>query len=101
MNLTLAVLLASAAVFSWKLLGFSIPTSVLEKPIVSRIVGLLTVALLSALLGIQGLTTGQNITLDERVPALAVAGLLLWIKAPYIVVVICAALVAALLRYLA
>jgi hypothetical protein len=100
MSLTIAIILASLAVYSWKILGFSIPTRFLEEPRVSRIVTLLTVALLSALLGTQGLTTGQSVVLDERLPALAVAAVLLRFRAPYILVVAVAAGVAALLRIL-
>jgi hypothetical protein len=100
MTLTLAILLGSLAVYSWKILGFSIPTRFLEEPRVSRVVLLLTVALLSALLGTQGFTSSQAVVFDERVPALIVAAVLLRLKAPYIVVVAVAAATAAGLRLL-
>lgn len=99
MTLTLAVVLASLAVYSWKILGHSVPKSVLNNPRVSRIAGLLTVALLSALTGVQGFTSGTEIVLDARVPALGVAALLLWMRAPFIVMVAAAALVAAVIRF--
>jgi hypothetical protein len=38
---------------------------------------------------------------DERVPALGVAGVLVWRKAPFLVVVLAAAATAALLRAVA
>jgi len=98
MTLTLAVIVASLAVYSWKYIGFSVPKSILRNSRVSRIAGLLTVALLSALIGVQGLTTDSEIVFDARVPALLVAATLLYFRAPFIVMVAAAAAVAALIR---
>jgi hypothetical protein len=100
MNLTTVVVLASLAVYSWKLIGYLVPQSALKHPGVSRTAGLLTVALLAALLAVQGFTSGKNVEFDERVPALVVAGLLLSFRTPFIVVVLTAAAVTAALRYL-
>ncbi len=102
MNLDIwtGILLASAAVYSWKLIGFLLPSSVLNKPVVSRSAALLTVALLSALLGIQGFTSDTQFTLDARLPALVVGAILLWLRAPFIVMVAAAAATAALIRLL-
>ena len=98
MTLTIAILLASAAVYSWKFFGYLVPEQFLEKPMVSRVAALLTVALLSALMATQALTNGSEIQLDARVPSLLVAAVLLRFKAPFLVVVLAAAGVAALLR---
>lgn len=98
MTLTLAVVVASLAVYSWKFIGLSVPKSILRNSRVSRIAGLLTVALLSALIGVQGLTTNAEIVFDARVPALLVAATLLYFRAPFIVMVAVAAAVAALIR---
>jgi len=92
------ILIASALVFSWKMLGFMVPSSVLNHPTISRIASLLTVALLAALLGVQGVVADSQIVFDARVPALGVAALLLWLRAPFMVMVAAAALVAALIR---
>jgi branched-subunit amino acid transport protein len=100
MDLWIGIIIASALVYSWKLLGFLVPNSVLNNPVVSRVAGLLTVALLAALLGVQGLTGSGQIELDARIPAIGVAAVLLYFKAPFIVMVAAAALVAALLRLL-
>ena len=99
MNLWLGIFVASAAVYSWKILGFMVPSSVLKHPTISRIANLLTVALLAALLGVQGLTGGGEIHFDARIPALAVATILLYLRAPFVVMVAASALVAALLRF--
>jgi hypothetical protein len=92
------ILLASLAVYSWKLIGFLVPSSVLNRPVVSRSAALLTVALLSALLGIQGFTADSQFVLDARMPALAVGAVLLWMRAPFIVMVASAAATAAIIR---
>lgn len=98
MSLWTGILIASVLVYSWKILGFLVPNSVLNHPVVSRVAGLLTVALLAALLGVQGLTGSGQIEFDARVPAIGVAALLLYFKAPFVVMVAVSALVAGLLR---
>jgi branched-subunit amino acid transport protein len=98
MSLWNGILIASALVYSWKILGYLVPNSVLNNPIVSRVAGLLTVALLAALLGVQGLTGSGQVEFDARIPAIAVAALLLYLKAPFVVMVAASALVAGLLR---
>lgn len=95
----LTVLLASAAVYSWKILGYLVP----ERFISAKLRGFsdrVTITLLAALVGIQGVAVGNELQLDARLPALAVAGLLLWLKVPYVLVVASAAVVAAGLRFL-
>jgi hypothetical protein len=98
MPLWLGILIASVAVYSWKLLGYVVPKTVLDNPKVARIASLLTIALLAALAGVQTLTTGSTIEFDARIPALIVAAVLLAFRVPFIVMVAAAAGVAALLR---
>lgn len=93
------VLLASIAVYSWKLLGYLVPSRLISDRL--RLLSeRVTIALLAALVGIQGFTTGTTLVIDARFAALLVAGILLWRKVPYIVVVAVAALTAAGLRLL-
>jgi branched-subunit amino acid transport protein len=61
---------------------------------------LVAVPLLAALILLQTVGLRHHLVLDERVPALAVAGVLVWRKAPFLVVVLAAAATAALLRAL-
>jgi hypothetical protein len=98
MPIWLAILLGSLAVYSWKILGFVVPNTVLDHPKISKIAGLLTIALLSALTGVQMLTSGSVIEFDARIPALAVAAGLLVLRVPFVVMVAAAAAVAALIR---
>lgn len=98
MNVITVILLASLAVLALKLLGYLVPASVMERPTPARVATLLTVALLSALVVAQTLERDHHLVLDARLPALGVAAILLALRAPFIVVVISAAIVAALLR---
>jgi hypothetical protein len=52
----------------------------------------------AAMVAVQTLDGGGKLVLDARVPALAVAAVLVWRKAPFPVVLIAAAATAALLR---
>jgi branched-subunit amino acid transport protein len=62
---------------------------------------LVAVPLLAALILVQTVGDGHRLVLDARVPALAVAAVLVWRRAPFLVVVLAAAATAALLRALA
>ena len=95
----LSVLIASIAVYSWKLLGYLIPERFITdkfRDFAERV----TVSLLAAMVMIQGFTVTGEVVVDARLPALLVAALMLWIRAPYILVVIAGAAVAAGLRML-
>jgi len=96
---TLTVIIASLAVFSWKMLGYLIP----QKWITDGIRAFserVSVVLLTALVAVQTLVTGNQVEFDVRVPALGVAAILFALRVPYIVVVIAAAATAAGLRLL-
>ena len=92
------VILASIACLALKATGYLVPAKAFEHPTVARTANLLTVALLAALIAVQTLGAGQGIQVDARVPAVAVAAGLYALKVPFVVVVIAAAAVAALIR---
>ncbi|WP_369345487.1 AzlD domain-containing protein [Demequina maris] len=96
------VAIVVAGLLSWatKYAGHSVPESLLENPRVHRIAAFVTVALLSALVAVQTFADGRSLVVDARVAAVAVAAVLLWRRAPFIVVVAVAAGVAAGLRAL-
>ncbi len=98
MTLWTTILVASAVVMGIKLLGYLVPASVAAHPRIQRISDLLTVALLASLVVTQTVSTGNAVVVDARVAALIVGAVLLWIRAPFIVVVLAAAAVAAVLR---
>lgn len=98
MSLWSVVLIGSAVVCATKFVGFVLPTSVTGSDRVQRMSDAVTVALLAALVVIQTVGAGTELALDARLPAVIVAGVLLWRKMPFIVVILVAALVAAGLR---
>ena len=96
----LAVLGTGLGCYLLKLAGLSVPSSVLERPLVARVADLIPVALLSALVAVQVLAGDGALVVDARLAGLAVAVALLLLRAPFLVVVSGAALAAALLRLL-
>ena len=95
-----AVLLAGVAVFAIKLAGHLAPARLLERPEVVRGAALLTVGLLAGLIAVQTVADGADLRPDARLPAIAVAAVLLYRRAPFVVVVVAAAATAAGLRAL-
>jgi hypothetical protein len=93
-----AVLTAGVLCLALKVAGYRVPDRLLASERAKRIAGLVTVALLAALVAVQTLGAGQAVTLDARVVALGVAAVALALRAPFIVVVVLAAAVAAGLR---
>jgi branched-subunit amino acid transport protein len=69
-------------------------------PRTARLLALIAVPLLAALIVVQTFGDGQRVVLDARVPALAVAAICVWRRAPFLVTVLVAAAVAAGLRAL-
>lgn len=61
---------------------------------------LLVVPVLAALIAVQTLGGDEELVLDARAPAVAVAAVLVWRRAPLLVVVLAAGATAALLRAL-
>jgi len=96
----IALLAAALLSFGIKFAGHLVPERWLAHPAVKRTADLLTVCLLAALVAKQAFTSGSAVVIDARIPAVVVAGVLLWRKAPFIVVVAVAAAVAAGLRAL-
>jgi hypothetical protein len=94
------ILVASIVCVALKGIGYLLPARWVEAPTPARIADLLTVALLAALVAVQTLGVGQSIVVDARVPAVLVAAGLLLLRAPFLVVVIAAAVTAAALRAL-
>jgi uncharacterized membrane protein len=93
-----AVLVGSLGCYLEKLLGYFLPRSVLESARVRRVAGLLPVALLAALVGVQTFAVGQALVIDARLAGLVAAVIALLLRAPFLVVVVVAAVTAAVLR---
>jgi hypothetical protein len=95
-----AVLAASAGCYALKLAGWSVPPRWLAGEQLQRAALLLPVALLAALVVVQAFAGDRALVLDARAAGLAVAVVLLVLRAPFLVVVVGAAVTAAVLRAL-
>ena len=96
-----AVLATAAACYLCKLLGLSVPAGLLDRPAVRRFAELAPIALLAALTALQTFGQGAHgLTVDARAVGLAAAGIALWRRAPFLVVVLLAVVVTALVRLL-
>ncbi|MDR1441171.1 MAG: AzlD domain-containing protein [Bifidobacteriaceae bacterium] len=95
-----AVVAGCGACLALKVVGAYIPRSWLAGERVSRIMNLVTVALLAGLLAVQTAGQDQGLLIDSRLAAVGVAAVALWLRAPFIVVIVVAAAVAAGLRAL-
>jgi branched-subunit amino acid transport protein len=98
----LAVMSCAVGCYLLKLAGMSVPERVLAHPVLRRTADLLPVVLLAALVAVQVLVSrgpdGPELGVDARLAGLGAAFLALLLRAPFIVVVLVAALTAALLR---
>ncbi len=94
------VLISSVGCFLLKYAGMAMPDAWLSSPRVQRIANLMPVALLSALVIAQTVGVGQTLVLDARAAGVAVAIVVLLLRAPFPVVVVAAAVTSALLHRL-
>jgi len=94
------VLAGSAACYLLKIAGYVVPERWLEIPAVRRATALIPVALLAALVGIWTFTSQSEVTVDARILGLATAVVALLLRAPFLVVIVSAAVVTALARAL-
>jgi uncharacterized membrane protein len=101
MSLWTWILLASALAYATKLSGYLVPARFLENPHMTRIAGTLTIGLLASLTAMNAFSAGQALTFDARVGALIAGGIALWLRIPFLGVVIVGAAAAALLRMVA
>jgi branched-subunit amino acid transport protein len=94
----IAVLVASVGCYGWKLAGLSVPARWVDKPAIRRFAELVPVALLAALVAVQTFAAGRSLHIDARAAGLGVAVVAVILRAPFVVVVVAAALTAALVR---
>jgi branched chain amino acid efflux pump len=96
-----AIITASVGCYLLKLAGLSLPQSLLDRPDVQRVAGLLPVALLAALVAVGTFADVGRLTIDARVAGVAAAVIALVLRAPFLVVIVVAAATTAMLRALA
>lgn len=93
------ILVASLGCYAEKLAGYLLPQRFLDTRIVHHVAALLPVALLAGIVTVQALTAGHTITLDARVPGMAVAVALMARKTNFLVMVVCASTTTAIVRH--
>ena len=91
----IATLVTSFICFVLKLLGYSLPESILNRPIVQRINSLIPIALLSALVAVQTFGIEKTVQIDHRLAGVVVAGIALLFKASFPVMMLLAAITSA------
>jgi uncharacterized membrane protein len=96
-----AVLALAAAGYGLKAIGPVFAGERTIDPELRAVLDLLPVPVLAGLIATQTLGGGHSIVIDARLAALGVAAVLVWRRAPFLVVVLAAAGTAALLRAVA
>ena len=92
------VIALCAAAYGLKALGVALAGRIPADVVARGSLELVVVPVLAALIVVQTLDGGREIVLDPRLPALAVAAVLIARRAPLLVIVTAAAATAALLR---
>lgn len=96
-----AILTTATGCFAWKVLGLSMPSGLLDRPLVRRFATLVPVALLAALTAVEVLAAPHGrLVVDARLAGLTVAAAALLLRAPFLVVVGAAVAATAALRML-
>jgi uncharacterized membrane protein len=99
MTLWVLVIATIVGCYLFKIGGYLVPARVADHPRVRRIVELLPVALLAALVVVEAVADGRHIHLDgPRLAGFAVGAVAVWRRAPFLVIVVVAAVTAGLLR---
>ena len=95
-----AVLALCAGAYALKLAGVLLASRIDAATAERWGLELLVVPVLAALIVTQTIGTGDELALDARLPAVLVAAVLVWRRAPFLLVVLAAGGTAALLRLL-
>ena len=93
------ILLACAATYLTKLAGYAVSARWLQTPRMTRVAGAITVALLASLTVMNTFAAGTALVIDARLVALAAAALALWLRLPFLLVVVLGAVAAGLVRW--
>lgn len=100
LDMWMTVIAASLGTYLEKLLGYLLPQRFLERESIRRMTGLLPVSLLAALVAVQTFAADSAVSIDARLVGLAVAFIALILRAPFIVVILLAAISTGLIRWI-
>ena len=99
MNLWILVTATIAGCYLLKLAGYLVSARLLDHPRTRQLVELLPVALLAALVVVEALANGRRLDFNgPRLAGFAAGAIAVWRRAPFLVVVVLAAVTAAVLR---
>ena len=93
-----AVIALCGAAYALKAVGTVAARRTPDGPAAGGRLDVLVVPVIAGLIVVQTLGEGRHVVLDARLPALLVAALLVWRRAPMLVVVVAVGLTAALLH---
>lgn len=99
-ELWLWIIAGCALAYVTKLSGYLLPQTWLEAPWVRTVSVGMTAGLLASLVMVNTFVDGTLLVVDARVVALGAAAVALWMRAPYLVVVLVGAAAAAVARLL-
>lgn len=95
----LSIVALTIAVWGQRLLGgFVIGPMLDRRPLLTRAASLIPAAVVMAVIVQLTVAQGRTLVFDERLAGMAVAAVLVWRRAPFLIVVITAAVVTAVLR---
>lgn len=92
----LAILISSVVIFIARIIGYSVPSSILEKERLQRITTLIPIVLLAALVGSQTMVKSGEVVIDHRLAGLLAGAIALRLKGSFLVVLVVAGLTGAL-----
>jgi hypothetical protein len=93
------VFVLAAGVWGQRLLGMYVGGPVLSRvPTLGKLAALIPAAVVMAVIVQLTLASGRSLVVDERLAGMIVAGILVWRRAPFIAVVVAAAVVTAVVR---
>lgn len=96
---TLSIVMLTIAAWGQRLVGaFVIGPWLNRRPLLTKAAGLIPAAVVMAVIAQLTLASGRSLVIDERLAGMVVAGVLVWRRAPFIVVVVAAAVTTAGLR---
>lgn len=93
-----AVLGLCGSAYALKALGIVLADRLPRSAVTGGALDVVIVPVIAALIVVQTLDGGREITIDARLPALLLAALLIWRRAPILLIVLGAGAAAALLR---
>ncbi len=95
----LSIVALTIAVWGQRLLGaFLVGPELSRRPVLATAMGLLPAAVVMAVIVQLTVAEGRSLVLDARLAGVVVAGLLVWRRAPFMIVVLAAAATTALVR---